>query len=115
MQLVDIDLCAELDYVSKGYRLFSVSDEECLGYKRCILVENLWLQQPVEVCIFILSFRVTSTLKVVRISIVDLLFVLIKDLKFHEVDSLLEQVDVPELLDMQNKFSARSVHNLYLI
>ena len=64
-----------------------------------------------EIGTIILSFRVTSALEMVRVSIVNFLVIFVKDLKFHEVDSLLKKVNIAELLDMEHKLSAGSVHN----
>jgi len=64
-----------------------------------------------EVGTIILGFRVTSTLEVIGIGIVNFLVIFVKDLKFHEVDSLLKKVNIAELFDMEHKLSAGSVHN----
>ena len=43
MKLINVHLRTELNHMSKRDSLFSVSDEESLGHKRCVLIKNLRL------------------------------------------------------------------------
>ena len=63
-----------------------------------------------EVCSLLGGLQVASTLEVVRVCVVDLLFVLVKDLEFEEIDSLLKEVHVAEVLDVEHKLSSGTVH-----
>ena len=54
--------------------------------------------------------QVTPTFKVVGICIIHFLFVLIEDLELKKVDSLLEEVNVAEVLYVQYKLCSRPVH-----
>ena len=51
----------------------------------------------------VLSLHIPA-LKMVRIGIVYLLGVLMEYLKLDEVDSLLKEIDIPKVLQMENEF-----------
>ena len=90
MQSLNIDLCAELNHMSERHCLFSISDEERFCYERCIFIKYLWLKQSMKIGSLVVSLKVSSTLKMIRIGIVHFLFILIENLEFQEVDSLLK-------------------------
>ena len=110
MQSLNIDLCAELNHMSERHGLFSISDEERLCYERCIFIKYLWLKQSMKIGSLVVSLQVSPTLEMIRIRVVHFLFILVEYLKLEEVDSLLEQVDISEVLHMKHKLSSRSVH-----
>ena len=56
MQLLYIDLRAELDHMSESHRLFSISDEESFCHKRCIFIEYLRFKQAMEVSSLVIGF-----------------------------------------------------------
>lgn len=53
------------------------------------------------------DFRVFRIV-MIWISVVDLVVLLVEDLELHEVQALLDQVDVPEVLQMEDKLCDRS-------
>ena len=109
MELVHVDLSPELDHVSETDILLCVADEESLRHERCVLIENLRLQQAVEICFVVVSAFVVAGFEVVRIGVVDVLSILIEDLELQEVDALLEEIDVAEMFEMENEFGSCSV------
>ena len=90
MKLVYVNLGAELDDVSESDVLFCVPHEKGLGDEAGILVEDLRFKQSMETSMLVVVIYVTARLKMIRVRIVDLFIILIEDLKFEEVDSLLE-------------------------
>ena len=46
----------------------------------------------------------------VRISVVNFLFVFVKYLELEEVDSLLKEIDISEVLHMKHKLCSSPVH-----
>ena len=112
VQLLNIDLCAELNDMSERHSLFSVSDEKSFCHKRCILIKYLRLEKAVKVCSCVISLQIASALKMVRVCIINLFFILIEDLKLEEVDSLLEQVHITEVLNMKHELGPSSIHYL---
>ena len=116
VQLVDVDLGAELDDVAEGDVLLSVPHEERLGDEAGVLVEDLRLEQPVEAGALVSSrFEIAARFEVIRIRVVDLFIVLVEDLELEEVDALLEQVHIAEVLHMQHKLCACPVHAYRLV
>ena len=113
MKFLDVNLGSELDNVTESYSLFCVAHKESLRDERGILVKDLRLKQSMEVSTIISRFKVTPALKVVRVRIVDLLLVFIKDLEFQEVYTLLEKVNISEVLHMKHKFGPCSVHLVF--
>lgn len=106
----DIDLRPEFDDVPEHDELLSVPNEECLRVKTICLLHNVGLDQAVIrnfACTFIgtMACRLVNHLRVlgvvvVRIGIIDLVLSLIKDLELHEVETLLNEVDISEVLQM---------------
>ena len=115
MKFLDVDLGAELYDVTESHSLFGVAHEESLCDEGGILIEDLRLEQSMKVSTIISRFQVASALKVIWVRIVDFLLVFIEDLKFQEVDTLLEKVNISEVLHMKHKFVPCSVHLLATI
>ena len=97
VELVDIDLSPELDHMSEADIFLCVPDEESLRHERCVLIENLRLQQAVEIGFVVVSAFVVAGFEVVRVGVVDVLSILVEDLEFQEVDALLEEIYVSEV------------------
>ena len=110
MQPLDVYFCSELNHMSERHRLFSVSDEECLCHKRCILVENLWLKKPMKISSLVVGLQIASAFEMVRIGVVHFLLVFIEYLELEEVDSLLKEIDISEVLHVKHKLSSSPVH-----
>ena len=101
MQLLDVNFCAEFDYMPKCDDFICIPHEESFGYKRSIFIEYLRFEKSVEVSTLLRPvFASITTFKVIWIGVVYFFFILIEDLKLHEVDALLEKVYVAELLNM---------------
>ena len=111
MQFIDINLGSELNCMSKSDSLFCVSHEESLSDERCVLIEDLRFEEPVETRTA-LSIQITSALEMIRIRVVYLLFILVKDLKLQKVNALLEEIDIAEVLNMKHKLCTCSIHDL---
>jgi len=111
VELLDVDLGAELDDVSESDCLFRVPHKERLGDKRCVLVKNLRLQKSVEVCAVVTRLQITPAFEVVRVRVVHFFVIFVEDLKLHEIDALLEKVYIAEVLNMKHKLGACPVHS----
>ena len=67
-----------------------------------------------EIGSIVIGFQVTSWLEVVRVGIVDLVFILVEDLEFEEVDTLLEKVHISEVFNMKHELSTGAIH-IYIL
>ena len=111
VKLFAVNFRSEFYYVPQVYGLFGVSDEESLCNEGSIIVEYFWLNKFVERH-FLGVIWVGSWLMVVRISVVDFVLILIVYLELYKVNSLLEEVNISEVLQMQNELCSRSVTHL---
>ena len=111
MKLFAVNFRSEFYYVPQVYGLFGVSDKESLCNEGSIIVEYFWLNKFVERH-FLCIIWVGSWLMVVRISVVDFVLILIVYLELYKVNSLLEEVNISEVLQMQNELCSRSVTHL---
>ena len=108
---LDVDLSSELDDVPEHNQLLGVPDEKGLCVKGIGFVHDVWLDQSVEgyfvLFFLLLQFRVFA-LVVVRVGIVHLVPLLVENLDFHEVNALLDQIDVSEVLQVDHEFHYRA-------
>ena len=108
---LDVDLSSEFYDVSEHNQLLGVPDEKGLRVKRIGFVHDVWLDQSVEgyfVFFFLLlQFRVFA-LVVVWVGVVHFVPLLVENLDFHEVDALLDQVDVSKVLQVDHEFHDRA-------
>lgn len=111
MELLNVDLGAELDDMSESDSLFRVPHKERLGHERCVLVKNLRLQKSVEVRPVVARFQIAPAFEVVRVRVVHFFVVFVEDLELHKVDALLEEVYIAEVLNMKHKLGACPVHS----
>ena len=111
MEFVNINLSPELDNMPKTDIFFCIAYEECFGHERCVFIENLRLQQAVEICLCLISAVVIAGFEVIRIRIINVLGVLIKDLELQEVDALLEEIYITEIFQMQYELCSCSVRH----
>ena len=98
---LNINFSPELNDISKHHKLLSVPNKERFGVKRIILINDIWLYEPMKrdfiFLLLLLKLRVFA-LVMIRVSIVHLVPLLIENLDLHEVHSLLDEIDISEVL-----------------
>lgn len=113
MELLAVNFGSKLDDISEVHGFFGVPDKKGLGHKGRRVVINLGFDESVEGS-FACIFGLPSCLVMVRVGVVDLISVFIIDLKLNEIDALLEQVDVSEVFEVENKLSPCAISHLNL-
>ena len=102
-----LNFSPEFHNITQHDYLISIPHEKGLAHEAVGLILNIWLHQPMKRhlrCLQIAQddFGISAFVEV-RICKVLLVLHLMEDLKLHEVNSLLDQVDVSELLQVKNE------------
>lgn len=107
---LDVNFSSEFDYVSENDKLLGILDIECLSIETIGLLNDVRLNQAMErdfgitraVLLLINYVRVFGVV-VVGIRVKYLIILLIEYLELHEIETLLDEINISEMLQMQNE------------
>lgn len=105
---LNINFCTEFDNISYDNEFFSVPNKECFSIETISFFNNVRFNQTMIAnfstilrisMLLIYNFCVLSVV-VVGIGVEDFVFLFVKDLKLHKIESLLNEINISEMLKM---------------